>query len=372
VAGLVDQVVVVDTGSTDGTQGLAKGYGAEVERFRWRGDFSAARNRSLELMRTDHVMWLDADNSIDPSGLWALRERLSGGPQIIVATEIVVPQGDRLWQKRVFFRSPKVRFEGTVHEQLAHPADWPVEISNVEIRHWGYADAASARRKGQRNLELLISAAETAEGDFYHLYQIGRTLYNLRYLREAEERLEMAAWAPDGDPSEGFTENPSLWSHALLLLAQCRERLGRHEEARAALVYLVRHRPDYGPGRAALGRRLYDQGRLEEAARSLELALAAGCGDPGWGADPAKEGFKTACLLAKTFERAGKPDKAFGAWRVASSFDPRHPEPLVAMAESALASGDRPGAGKLLALAMSLAPAHRRALSLAGALEAGL
>ena len=164
IASQVDQIVVVDTGSQDETPAMAAGYGAEVAYHSWSGDFSEARNKSLDLMRTDYVMWLDADNGLELSDLWAIRDKLTGEPLVVVATEVVVPQGDRLWQKRAFFNSPEVRFQGTVHEQLVHPSHWPVAMSAAQIRHWGYADAASARTKGQRNLELLISAPETAAG----------------------------------------------------------------------------------------------------------------------------------------------------------------------------------------------------------------
>jgi hypothetical protein len=275
LAALFEQVVVVDTGSTDGTASMAAGYGAEVASFRWCGDFSAARNHGLGLMRTDHVMWLDADNSLGRADLGAIRDQLSGGPQILVATEVVVPQGDTLWQKRVFYNSREARFVGTVHEQLTHPASWPVVRTAARIRHWGYAEAEGARRKGQRNLELLISAPETAAGELYHLYQTGRTLMNLRYLAQAEEYLARAAWGPEfwpealageegrsegelageGDsgklagegesgeaggsgesrgpwaPHPSWQENPALWSHALLLLSQVQAKMGK---ARAA------------------------------------------------------------------------------------------------------------------------------------------
>ena len=143
-------------------------------------------------------------------------------------------------------------------------------------------------------------------------------------------------------------------------------------EAESALKLLVRSRPDYGPGRAALGKHLFDSGKLSEAAKEIEKALALGCGDAFWGADPAKAGFQAACMLAKASQRLGRDQDSWRAWRAASSFDPGHPEPYVAMAESSMAGGDRDLARELLGVAISLAPSHRRALSLSVTLEAGL
>ncbi|MDR1546286.1 MAG: glycosyltransferase [Deltaproteobacteria bacterium] len=369
-AELFDEMVCVDTGSTDSSPETAAGYGARVLHLPWPGDFSAARNYGLDRMTADYVLWLDADNSLTPSDVSLLRARLDGGPLVLTAVEVVAPQGDRLRQKRVFFNDPQCRFEGRVHEQLRHPPQWPTVATEAVIRHWGYADGAQARRKGERNLELLLSDPETARGEFYRLYQTGRTLTNLRFLQQAEHYLVRAADAlqrPDGTTDPEI--NLSLWSHALILLAQTQGRLGRHDQAEETLRLLVELRPDYGPGRQRLGRALYEAGRWTEARRHLEKALAAGCGDLGWGADPRREGFTAASILAKILAKAGEADQARLAWRQAAELAPARPEPWVALAEAELEAGRPQEAKKMLEKAMRLAPGHRLAVSLAGRID---
>jgi len=66
VKALVDEMIIVDTGSTDKTVDIARGFGAEVHRFEWRDDFSAARNESLRYCKGDWALILDADEAIDP------------------------------------------------------------------------------------------------------------------------------------------------------------------------------------------------------------------------------------------------------------------------------------------------------------------
>ncbi|MDR2367969.1 MAG: glycosyltransferase [Deltaproteobacteria bacterium] len=367
MAGLVDEMVVVDTGSTDDSAEMAAGYGAKVVHWAWNDDFSQARNHGLGFMKSDFILWLDADNSLTATDLSMIRCRLGGGGLIFTATEVVVPQGDRLWQKRVFLNSPEARFEGRIHEQLTHPEDWPVVHTAAEIRHWGYADGKQAREKGHRNLQLLISDPMTAAGDFYHLYQTGRTLVNLRYFKEAKAYLTSAIEAGLPAVAEGDI-NPSLWSHAVILLSQAHQRLCDPKEAEEALRYLCRVRPDYGPARAFLGRLLYDSGRVDECVPHLMKALAFGCGDPGWGADHRKQGFVAACLLAKATGSLGRHQEAKKAWEEALRLNPEHPEPYVALAESSITSGDTPMARRLLAEAIRLAPTHRRALSMEASL----
>lgn len=126
VSGCFDEAVVIDTGSRDATAQMAASLGAKVHPFAWIDDFAAARNYSLEKATADWLLWLDGDNAITPQDINILRQSIpADGPAILWALEQVVPQGGRLWQKRCFPRSPEVRFQGRVHEQLVHPPHWP-------------------------------------------------------------------------------------------------------------------------------------------------------------------------------------------------------------------------------------------------------
>ncbi|MDR1487795.1 MAG: hypothetical protein LBT62_07400, partial [Deltaproteobacteria bacterium] len=206
-------------------------------------------------------------------------------------------------------------------------------------------------------------------GDFYHLYQTGRTLANLRYFKEAQNYLEQTASAWDGQGEPPPEVNPSLWSHSLILLSHVTTKLGKFDQAQEALFALCRARPTYGPGRSHLGRFFYEAGNYVDAAKQFSKALAWGCGDKDWGADPAKNAFIAASMLAKSLENTGELQKASAAWRTAVSLNPQHPEPYVALAESYMAGGDKVHAKEFLERAIALAPAHRRAKNLYGALE---
>src|ERR1700675_1152507 len=75
LCGFADEVVVVDTGSTDGTRELAAGLGARVVTFPWRGDFAAARNEALRHARGRWILYVDADERVAPVAV-AEREAL--------------------------------------------------------------------------------------------------------------------------------------------------------------------------------------------------------------------------------------------------------------------------------------------------------
>src|SRR4051795_4992140 len=78
VRGLFDEIVVVDTGSTDRTMEIARELGARVFDFIWVNDFAAARNAALARATGDYAFWLDADDVLDPPQREALRTLLDG------------------------------------------------------------------------------------------------------------------------------------------------------------------------------------------------------------------------------------------------------------------------------------------------------
>src|SRR5262249_23210365 len=76
VKGIADEIVIVDTGSTDKTVEIAKSYGAEVYHFDWTDDCSEARNECLKYCTGDWVLWLDADEALEPSSAAPMREAM--------------------------------------------------------------------------------------------------------------------------------------------------------------------------------------------------------------------------------------------------------------------------------------------------------
>src|SRR5262249_15334550 len=118
VAGLLDEIIVVDTGSTDRTIELAHAAGARVVKFVWVDDFAAARNLSLDQATGDWIFWLDADERLDAETRKRLR-RLHGGLRDESAAYLMRqlsrpldPSGPTtaVDQVRLFRRRPDVRW----------------------------------------------------------------------------------------------------------------------------------------------------------------------------------------------------------------------------------------------------------------------
>jgi tetratricopeptide (TPR) repeat protein len=181
VRGAVDEIVVVDTGSGDATVQIAESFGARVLHHAWNGDFSAARNASFAAATGDWVMYLDADEVLvadDVQRLRALTGRTWREAFYLVETNHTgdLEDGTAITHDalRMFRNRPEYRFEGRIHEQIAHslPTYLPerLERTTVRVEHYGYLGAVrGAKDKVNRNLELLErQVAEGADTPFLH------------------------------------------------------------------------------------------------------------------------------------------------------------------------------------------------------------
>jgi tetratricopeptide (TPR) repeat protein len=354
IAPHVDEVVVVDTGSTDDTPEIAAGLGARVFGYDWRDDFAAARNESIARAGGDWILWLDADNQVPPDQAARLKQTLPENKSSIVwMTEVLEPSGHRLRQKRIFPNRPDTRFAGRIHEQLDHPPGMTNVFSDLEVIHWGYADKIEARRKAERNLRLILAELERSPDDYYLLYQAGKTLLGLKRYEQAESCLRRIA-AQD----LGRAENPELFHHAHLLLEQALSLTGRAAEADWVLAALTDAAPRFGPGRLARGRRLYQAGRHDEAIAHLSAAIEHGFPGGVIETNPRKDAalarhFRARCHLAadhpaeaardleaaldiepdnahfwfelgRVFSEMDRPERARDCWRRCLSLEPTH------------------------------------------------
>lgn len=171
----VDRMLVLDTGSTDGTAMLAASLGAEVHHMAWPDDFSAARNHALDLADADWNLVLDADEWI-VSGGDAIRRWCTGPARMgkICVQSAVDGQGppgaSRLnWMTRLLPRG--VRYEGRIHEQAV--SELPRGRIDLHVAHDGYLENQLARKR-DRNGPLLRAELEQRPGDPYLLYQLGK------------------------------------------------------------------------------------------------------------------------------------------------------------------------------------------------------
>lgn len=365
IASSFDEVVVVDTGSTDNTAERCAELGAKVFEMAWQDDFAAARNHSIAQASADWLFWLDGDNAITPQMVADLRRGLPTEPAMLWALEQLEPKGGELWQKRCFPRCREAYFSGRVHEQLVHPPAWPSIATAVRVRHWGYADHAHAQAKGHYYSALLRRMLEDDSRDYYARFQLGRTHYNLREFNDSVKHLAQVT----GD-EEARTANPQVWSHAHFYLAQAFERLSRFDEAQNVLGRLIEGDPSNGLGHFHCGRLAYSRQDWETAAQHFAWALRLGLDKPFVDIDPSKTLFLTEYYLGRCYERLGRADEARSALERAALKQPDNPAPRTDLARLLLAQGQAGQAKTHLKQILDKRPGDRAAKRLWAQAEA--
>lgn len=190
VRGLVDEIIIADTGSEDATKEIAKRFGARLYDFVWCDDFSAARNFALEQSDADWNLILDADEYLHPLNrkelerqLTTLGQQLGGMFLGAISRYDPYPEPDgelgtsisqipRLLPKQV-------RYKGRIHEQP--DSALPCYLLEIEADHDGYL----VENKGERNLPYLQRAVKEEPEEAYYHFQLAMTLRNLGRLEES-------------------------------------------------------------------------------------------------------------------------------------------------------------------------------------------
>ena len=183
--GVVDEIVVVDTGSDDHTVEIARTFTDHVYFFSWCDDFAAARNFAIERATSDYVLSVDADERLlNLEQAPELIETFLGchGPTVVGTVEIISAAGpgpdaqEVVTEVQRLFRRDGFRFQGTIHEQLLSLSGVKqAAATGLQFAHSGYAHAVSSpQHKSHRNKRLLKAAIETHPDDEYCWYQLGK------------------------------------------------------------------------------------------------------------------------------------------------------------------------------------------------------
>ena len=171
--GLADEMIVVDTGSTDNTVSIARKAGAQVYDFPWIDDFAAAKNYAIEKTHGDWIILLDADEYIKPEDYVGVRktiERYDDDARVIgFLCKLVNIDKNRnnaykssIYQIRVFRRLDDFRYKGMIHEALSYSGTGKKEVPYIDaftIYHTGYSSGIN-KKKNERNLRLLQKSQE--------------------------------------------------------------------------------------------------------------------------------------------------------------------------------------------------------------------
>ncbi len=249
VEGCADEIIVVDTGSTDATASIAQGAGAQVIRSDWRDDFSYSRNISIRAATGVWILWLDADDVVPGDSIPKINSLKETDPArvygFIVRNEKPGNTGSAFLQARMFPNRVDIFFERRIHEQMmpsALRAGFALAETDAIIEHHGYADPATVRTKAARNATLLLEEWNNVRPDAVMALEIAES-YTLLGEWAKARHWYAAVLTVDGIR----TVMPQIASQACLGLGNMCNRDERHAEAAQWLTQclaLCPHRPD--------------------------------------------------------------------------------------------------------------------------------
>lgn len=263
----VDEIVILDTGSTDGTKAVARRYTDRVYDYVWKDDFADARNASFSYAIKPYILWLDADDVLEPGEaekLRALKARLDGHVDAVMLPYHYAfgPDGRPslvFERERIVRRAAGFAFEGVVHEAMA--VGGHVLHEDVVIRHTGQHGARSNRRNLSIYETWLSRGRELSARDWYYY---ARELKSAGEIERAEAAfgafLEMDGW-------------PVNRLDALILRGECLAQLGRRQEAKRSLFAAMEHGAPRAEALCALGACFLEEEDLRAAAHWYRAAL---------------------------------------------------------------------------------------------------
>jgi tetratricopeptide (TPR) repeat protein len=237
LVGRVDEVVIVDTGSTDRSLEIARDSGARTLQFRWIDDFSAARNAAIDAALGHWILYIDADEKVvefDRAGV----ERLLADTEKAAYTVLFRPQSGytRYREYRLFRNRPDLRFTGVMHESILPALDalraregLGIGSSPIGLEHYGYE--GDLRHKHERNLPLLHERLRNEPLHVYSRDHLGLTLRALGEPAAAEDAWRKALDIVRGQSTRTGVDSLPFLHLAEYLLDQKRDAAPLLEEA---------------------------------------------------------------------------------------------------------------------------------------------
>ena len=296
----VDEIVIADTGSTDRTKEIARRYTDRVYDIPWENDFSAARNASMACASMPFILWLDADDVIEPAELdklIALKQSLDDGVDAVMMPYQYAfsPDGSVslvFERERIVRRAAGFAFEGAVHEAMAVSGN--ILHADIAVRHTG----SHGERSGRRNLAIyegiLASGRRLSPREMYYY---ARELKSARKFEQAQEAF--AAFLKE----DGWIENRL---DAYVQRGECLMALGRREAAKKAYLLSLAEGAPRAEAVCALGRCMMEEEDWETAIFWYRAALMCRMPRGGGFVSPDAYGYIPLMQLCVCYDRTGR------------------------------------------------------------------
>ncbi len=314
---VMDEIIIVDTGSVDGTRDIALSFTQNVYDFQWVDDFAKARNYAFSKATKPYVMWLDADDVITTENaelLKALKNNMDPSVDMImmpyhVTFDISGNPTLSYERERIIRRDAGFVWHGAIHEVIP-PAGNVIHV-NIPIRHQKVGPGDPDRNL--RIFEKMIASGQklNAREEYYYAREL---MYHKRW-EEAINGLEQFILG-----GQGWIENVLS---ACRDLSDCYRAIGQEQKALDALLHSLRYASPRAETSCQIGRYFYDREEFQTAAFWYEAAASekAPC-LPGGFEEPDCRNYVPYMQLCVCYYHLGDLQKAIEYNKMAGKFKP--------------------------------------------------
>lgn len=199
---ICEEVIIVDTGSTDNTIDICKKLGCKVYNYKWQNDFSSARNYAISLCSNEIIIFLDADEyfikPLDKEDKNKIENYFSENIDVVGCYEMDIEKSTGAQHHTSYVYKiikNNLKYVGTIHEHLSNNnQNLKIHLTNeLQLIHTGYSSEVS-RSKIERNLEILNLIEDKKTMDYFYL---GRENLSLQNYEEADKNFDLFFSAKD-------------------------------------------------------------------------------------------------------------------------------------------------------------------------------
>ncbi|MDD5433841.1 MAG: tetratricopeptide repeat protein, partial [Nitrospira sp.] len=278
VAGIADEIIIVDTGSKDNTCMIASSFKAKIIYSPWEDDFSGPRNISIKNATGDYILWLDADEYISQESRGIFLNLKHNFPEdkkdaysVIITSKRNDSEEESFRRLRIFPNFPGIKFKGRVHEDITESinnAGIKITKADIVVTHIGYKDDKEVSLKVKRNIPMLIKEHEETPEDPLISFYLANSFYCLGDMSNAIKYMEKVTLCRDR-----LIVNNEWYPFAFIKLAQFYRESGKQDNALGVYSELFRIFPDFPIGHFFYGEALFFQGKHKEALQEFKTIL---------------------------------------------------------------------------------------------------
>lgn len=269
VSSLVDEIIIVDTGSTDNTIELAKQFNPKVYQYPWENDFGKARNYSLAQATGQWILVLDADEALyleDIQKLRGILKKTKANGIGLKFHNFIDEDSEENYNTHVgvrIFKNHYFHYDGVIHEQLVPNRKAIVinlETTDVRVRHYGYLKSNAGKKKREKNVPMIQKLLDQNPDDSFQLFNMGN-----EYM--SDENYAKALYYFDKAYKNKDT-SLAYCPHLIFRRAVCLNILNKDDESLLTLgegIMLYPKCTDYE----------YLRGRIYKAHKQYSLAIAS-------------------------------------------------------------------------------------------------